>query len=209
MRHSIKIKVIALTGFIGLAICGFLNQSYGQINNYFYESFNITGSTSVCIDGSTTYTYSGPIADLTWSVSGGTFVGSNIGQSVQVRWNSTSNSLSATGQETNCYYDPGYWPPQEFCDITTYTSNAFSVTHMVNGGNVAGSTTLCTPGSGSLTLSGHSGSVVRWEYKVGAGSWTNIANTSTTLNYAGLTATTDYRAVVQVHRARQLRQLPP
>lgn len=186
LKYLLIAVITAGTVFIGQA------QTY----NYYSQSFSITGSTSVCIDGTTTYTYSGPISTLTWTVTGGTFVGSNVGASVQVKWTSASNSLSATGDDTNCYYDPEYWPPQQFCDVTTYTSNAFSVTHAVTGGSVSGTTTLCSPGSGSLTLSGHTGTVARWEYSTG-GSWTNITNTTTTLNYSGLTTTTSYRAVLQ------------
>ncbi|NUY81875.1 hypothetical protein HUK80_13305 [Flavobacterium sp. MAH-1] len=68
------------------------------------------------------------------------------------------------------------------------------------GGNVAGSTAVCAPtNSGTLTLSGHIGNVIRWESSANnfATAGTTINNTTTTLNYSNLTATTYYRAVVQ------------
>ena len=49
-----------------------------------------------------------------------------------------------------------------------------------------------------MTLSGHTGSVVRWEKRLDAGGWTNIANTNTTYSETPSSAGTwDYRAVVQ------------
>ena len=57
-----------------------------------------------------------------------------------------------------------------------------------------------TTNTGTLTLSGHTGAVVRWEVStVGAGGpWTTVANTTTTLTYTNIAQTTWYRAVVQV-----------
>jgi hypothetical protein len=66
-------------------------------------------------------------------------------------------------------------------------------------GTVAGGTTICSGStSGTLTLSGHTGSVVRWESSVSPfSSWTTIANTTTTYTSGALSATTQFRAVVQ------------
>jgi len=55
-----------------------------------------------------------------------------------------------------------------------------------------------TPNTGTLTLSGHVGAVIRWESATNlAGPWTPIANTTTTLTYNNLAVTTYFRAVVQ------------
>lgn len=78
--------------------------------------------------------------------------------------------------------------------VATITVNAPSV-----GGSTAGSTTVCaTSNSGSITLSGQTGSVTRWESSLNNFSTapTTIANTTATLNYNNLTATTYFRAVV-------------
>jgi gliding motility-associated-like protein len=84
------------------------------------------------------------------------------------------------------------------------TNDAFTgymVTNTANsvGGTVAGGTNVCVTGnSGVLTLSGHTGDVLRWEYSVDGGStWINISNTTTTQSYNNLTVPTLYRAVVQ------------
>jgi hypothetical protein len=81
--------------------------------------------------------------------------------------------------------------------------NSASVTITVNNPSVGGSLTsagpICRPvGSGSVTLSGHTGNVVRWEMSMNGGmTWTTIANTTTTQSYTGINATTWYRAVVK------------
>ncbi len=50
----------------------------------------------------------------------------------------------------------------------------------------------------TITLSGHTGSVIRWEQSLDFGTtWTPISNTTTALTYTNLMQTTFYRAVVQ------------
>ncbi len=81
-----------------------------------------------------------------------------------------------------------------FSSIDTITVNAPSV-----GGTVSASGNVCYGNnSGTLTLAGHTGTVVRWEQSIDGGiNWTSIANTTTSHNYANITLTTQYRAVVQ------------
>ncbi|MGL2965234.1 beta strand repeat-containing protein [Flavobacterium sp. XGLA_31] len=80
----------------------------------------------------------------------------------------------------------------------TYTNGTLTVNGVSIGGTVTGDNTVC-PGTGAtLSLSGQSGSVVRWEYAVSPfTSWTTIANTATTYTSSALTQTTRFRAVVQ------------
>ncbi|RFS17823.1 3-coathanger stack domain-containing protein [Emticicia sp. C21] len=78
---------------------------------------------------------------------------------------------------------------------TRFIINATSV-----GGNIAGSTSVCTPtNTGTLALSGHTGSIVRWESSTDnfVGNIVPIANTTTTLSFSNLAQTTKYRAVVK------------
>lgn len=84
------------------------------------------------------------------------------------------------------------------------TNDAFtgySVTNTANsvGGTISGPSSVCLSGnSGNLTLSGHTGTVLRWEYSTDGGfTWINISNTTTTQTYNNLTIPTQYRAVVQ------------
>lgn len=74
------------------------------------------------------------------------------------------------------------------------TNSASSV-----GGSVSGGTNVCVSGnSGVLTLSGHTGSILRWEFSTdGGATWINITNTTTTQSYTNLTVPTLFRAVVQ------------
>ncbi|MGG9961781.1 M36 family metallopeptidase [Ferruginibacter sp. SUN106] len=88
------------------------------------------------------------------------------------------------------------------CNPTaTSLSATLSVAAASVGGSVSpSSTSVCgTTNSGTITLSGHTGAVIRWESAtVLAGPYTAIANTTTTLTFTNLTQTTYFRAVVQV-----------
>lgn len=77
-------------------------------------------------------------------------------------------------------------------------------------GTISADATVCSSvNSGTLTLTGHSGAVIRWESSVNNGvSWNNISNTSTSQNYSNLTQTTLYRAVVQNGVCTQLASSP-
>src|SRR5690606_8210141 len=82
------------------------------------------------------------------------------------------------------------------------TSNTITVTVSPAsvGGSITGGTTPICQGSatGTMTLSGHTGSVVKWQKRVNAGSWQDITNTATTYSETPSSAGTwDYRAVVK------------
>lgn len=75
----------------------------------------------------------------------------------------------------------------------TITVNPVSV-----GGVTAGATTVCAgSNTGTITLSAQVGSILNWESSTDGTNWTGINNTTTSLNYANLTTTTQYRAVIQ------------
>jgi hypothetical protein len=86
---------------------------------------------------------------------------------------------------------------------TCTEANSSPATITVSNGTVAGSVTadatVCTgSNSGTLTLSGHTGSILRWESSVdNFVTIVTIANITTTQNYLNITQTTKYRAVVQ------------
>lgn len=67
------------------------------------------------------------------------------------------------------------------------------------GGSVSGSKALCSGStSGVLTLSGHTGTIVRWESAISPfTSWTPITNTIATYTSGTLIQTTAFRAIVQ------------
>ena len=85
------------------------------------------------------------------------------------------------------------------CSSATSFEEEITVTPPSVGGTVSGSTTICSGGNtGTMTLTGRTGNIVRWESAVSPFVvWTSIANTTTTHAASGLTETTRYRAVVQ------------
>ena len=81
-----------------------------------------------------------------------------------------------------------------FSIVATLTIDPLSI-----GGTVSSSAAVCSgANSGTLNLTGQTGSVIRWEFSTDGGtSWSPIANTTTSLTYTNLTVPTLYRAVVQ------------
>ena len=85
------------------------------------------------------------------------------------------------------------------CPEANSTTTTVTVSPTSVGGSVSGGAGICTGStSGTLTLSGNTGSVVRWESSVAPfTTWTTISNTATTYTSGVLTQTTQFRAVVQ------------
>ncbi len=84
---------------------------------------------------------------------------------------------------------------------TTATSNAISmlVDPATVGGSVTGTSLPVSYGvsTGTITLSGHTGNVVKWQKMFGTGAWTDIANTTITFSEVPLSmGIWLYRAVV-------------
>ncbi|MEQ8686401.1 MAG: PKD domain-containing protein [Imperialibacter sp.] len=84
------------------------------------------------------------------------------------------------------------------CEATFSTTVEIFATSV--GGTLAGSTTRCEDDDAvyTLTLSGETGEVVRWERSLtGVDQWITIDNTTTSLDYSDLAQTTYFRALVQ------------
>jgi len=88
------------------------------------------------------------------------------------------------------------WTGAAASNIVTLT---LSTDPASQGGTVAPSATVCSgTNSTILTLSGHTGSIVKWQYSTDNwGTYTDVSNTTTSLTASNLTQTTSYRAVVQ------------
>ena len=127
-----------------------------------------------------------------------------------VRWESSVSPFSSwtTISNTNLTYTSGpLTQTTQFravvksgaCPEATSFEEEITVTPPSVGGSVSGAKTICNGGStGTLTLSGNTGAVVRWESAVSPfTTWTPIANTTSNHSASGLTETTRYRAVVQ------------
>lgn len=85
------------------------------------------------------------------------------------------------------------------CAQESSSSATITVTAAVVAGEVTGSTSICNgANSGLLTLTGHSGTIIRWERAISPfTTWTPITNTTATYTSGALTATTKFRAVLQ------------
>ena len=85
--------------------------------------------------------------------------------------------------------------------IAAILSNAAVVTvsPVSVGGTVSGGSTICSGNTSNLlTLSGYTGTIIKWQSSVSPfTTWTDIANTSATYTSGVLTQTTQFRAVVQ------------
>ena len=85
--------------------------------------------------------------------------------------------------------------------IVADTSNVLvvNVNPVTIPGTTAANATVCSGNNaGIVTLSGNVGAILRWESSTNNGAtWTAITNTTNSINYTNLTATTWYRAIVQ------------
>lgn len=156
----------------------------------------ISGSTTVCTGtNSTTLTLSGHTGSVTrWEWSTVSDFSSNVNNIAN-----TTTSLNVVNLNSNRFYraliTSGTCAP-------VYSSIAsIAVSPATVAGTVSGSATVCSgTNSTTLTLSGNTGSIVRWqsspqsEFSSGV---QNIANTTTSLTATNLTSTLHYRAVVQ------------
>ncbi|WP_170147930.1 hypothetical protein, partial [Marinoscillum furvescens] len=110
----------------------------------------------------------------------------------------TGSSLTVTDLTATTYYRvvvANGVCSSDYSSIATVTVSPSTV-----GGTVSGATTLCASDNTdyTLSLSGHTGDVIRWERSLtGSDQWITIDETSTTLTYSDLQETTWFRAIVQ------------
>ncbi len=152
---------------------------------------SITGDPTACentskvysiidVNGATSYSWSVPTGWVITNGDGSISLTVTTGNSSQ----SGNVSVTATGQF-------GTSAPR----ILNVTISPTSV-----GGAVSGGTTICAGSSSAvLTLSGHIGTIQKWQSSVSPfSSWTDITSaTTTTYSSGALTETTEFRAVVK------------
>ena len=85
------------------------------------------------------------------------------------------------------------------CPSVLSSIDTITVEHPSVGGTISASTNVCFGNNGgTLTLSGHIGNVIGWEYSTDGGiNWISIANITPTYIYSNIIVTTVFRAVVQ------------
>ncbi|MGC4040864.1 MAG: T9SS sorting signal type C domain-containing protein [Flavobacterium sp.] len=158
----------------------------------------ISGTTAICSGSSTTLTATGGTTGTTASYEWGT--GSVVG----------TNPISGTGVSISVSptSDTTYWVRRKDT-VCSNTTTGITQLVTVTAATVAGTlsttaTTICkNTAPNAITLSGNTGSVVKWQYASNSAfttGVTDIASTATTLSSATigtLTATRYFRAVVQ------------
>jgi len=142
-------------------------------------------ASSACLGSSTSFT--------TPLFAGGTY-----------NWNFGDGNTTTTQNPNHTYVAAGVYTASVTVTAATCVSAVGTVNATVNptsvGGTITGGTTPACNGanSGTLTLVGNTGTVNGWEFSInGGGSWSPIANTTTSQVYSNLTVTTMYRAIVQ------------
>jgi photosystem II stability/assembly factor-like uncharacterized protein len=137
---------------------------------------------------------------------GSTTAASGGDGNIEYKWQADGSDIAGSNSAT-------YNPPSGLTTTTVYTRwakdgtcNAFeestgSWTVTVDptsvGGSVTGGTTICSGNTSALlTLSGHTGNVIKWQYSLDGITWTDIVHTGTTYTSGILTDTTQFRAVV-------------
>jgi len=152
----------------------------------------ISGSADVCTSSpSTTLNLSGYTGSIQkWQVSYNTGSFTDISNTTSA----LTHTNSAVGVYTYRAIVKNSSCSQETTSVATITVNAASV-----AGILAGTATICaSSNTGAVTLSGNTGSVIRWESSMNNNiPWSTITNTTTALNYTNLNQTVYYRAVVQ------------
>jgi gliding motility-associated-like protein len=178
-----KLKSIVYFLFCLCFSTGNFAQSFGGATTGAVSSCGTSNSGFISLSGA-----SGAILNWQSSIDGGN------------TWTDIANILSTQSYfsipQTTCYraiVQSGAFPPD------TSTVSCVTVYDPTVAGTLSAGITSCgTSGAGTITLSGNTGAPLNWQSSIdGGATWTSIANTTTTLNYAAVTQTTIYEAVVQ------------
>jgi hypothetical protein len=117
-------------------------------------------------------------------------------------WTNIGNAGSTTFTEPN-FYSAGTWQYRVVVKNASCTETYSSVANITVdptsvGGSISYADPICEGSSVSLTLNGSTGAVLRWERRLGSGSWETVAQTTTIITDTPTSGGTwEYRAVVQ------------
>jgi len=179
------------------------------IINYTCPTYTISGTSALntCAAlGTSTVTVTGPAVNLpvgtytvTFNVSSPSATGSTSTLTVATAGTGTFpvTGLTAAGSSTITITKI----QSGACSNTISASNTATITvsGATVGGSISAGPTICSGfTSGVLTLFGQTGSILKWQSSTDSFStFTDISNTTTTYTSGPLTATTQFRAVVQ------------
>ena len=189
-------NMIGLTSGTTYYVRAYATNSVGTVYGS-EEIFATTGTTPadptsisvsvnpICNGTSTQLTANGAVGTVYWYT--GSCGGTEVATGNPINVSPTSNTTYYARNNNAGNFSTG-------CASTTINVDAVSV-----GGTVAGGTTICSgTTSGLLTLTGNTGTVVKWQSSVSPfSSWTDIAYTAVTYTSLPLAETTKFRAIVQ------------
>ncbi|PCJ27840.1 MAG: hypothetical protein COA97_02580 [Flavobacteriales bacterium] len=112
-------------------------------------------------------------------------------------WSTIANTTN-TQSYLNLTLETWYRVIVSDCNTDTSTIAIIAVDNIPIGGTLSANTTVCAnSNSGTITLSGESGTIVDWENSINGGSsWSTLSNTTNTYNYSNLSITTLLRVIV-------------
>ena len=167
-----------------------IGTNYGETKSFVTTSTPPTptsitvSSSSICSGSSVTLTANGTAGTVYWY--SGTCGGTTVG---------TGNPISLSPSSTTTYYANCY-------NGTQYSAGCASTTITVSpaptGGTLTGTNSITYGSStGSLVLSGYSGTISSWQKRLDLGAWVNISNTNNTYSETPTSiGNWDYRAVI-------------
>lgn len=150
---------------------------------------------AICTGGSTELTLSGNIGSVVrWERS----TSSTFASGVTTISNTTTTLTEILNTAGTYYYRAVV--QQSGCG-SAVNSNGYPVTVSVGtppvGGTISSTSSCSGTNNITLTLSGHSGNITKWQFSTDGGFvWTDVASTSTTLSQTNVTTSRKYRAIV-------------
>ncbi|HRN78627.1 MAG TPA: T9SS type A sorting domain-containing protein [Ferruginibacter sp.] len=158
----------------------------------------ISGTTAVCINDATpviTFTGSNGTAPYTFTYN----INNGSNQTIVSTGNTATLNVPTVLSGVLHYNLVAVSDASATACSTALSQTATVTIHAASvGGTLSGNATVCVSGnSGSITLNGHTGNIVRWEYSTDGGSnFTPISHTASSYTYNNLTTTTIFRVVV-------------
>ena len=155
----------------------------------------VSTKSAICTGGSTELTLSGNIGSVVrWERSTSSTFASSV-----TSISNTTTSLTETLNTAGTYYYRAV-VQQSGCGSAVNT-NGYPVTVTSGtppvGGTIASTSSCSGTNSITLTLSGHSGNITKWQYSTDGGYvWNDVANTTTSLTQTNITSNRKYRAII-------------
>jgi hypothetical protein len=153
----------------------------------------VADNNTICANANVNFTLNGNSGDVTkWQVSTSSTFASAVTDIVN-----TTTALSYQIIGTGTYY---FRAVITSCSSTVYTAG-YTISSISGAAPVGGiasrASFLGGSNSGILTLSGHTGTITKWQFSTDGGIiWTDSSNTTATYAFSGITTTTKYRALL-------------